>query len=196
MGLEETEIVVTSNCVKWYIDKGYTIPTHEVQLWATIKGERVKNGKKFRVARGTKLTVKLKDLPPSSNTILSFICNECLHPFSTTYKAYRAKHLSDRCTSCAKKVIKDKGSNKYWKKLLIKNNPDAKCDISGETDKRFLILHHLLSVSNGGHNGKDNYVILSSNYHQAFHNHWMPSSATPCTPEDYYNFKQKETGNV
>ena len=189
---DKVEVVLSSSTLKWYRDKGYTIPTHVVQLWATVKGERVKNGKKERVASGTKLLVAIDDLPPSSNTLLTRVCNECDGVFTTTYQNYKAKHLSDRCSPCAKKVIKNEGSNRYWKNLLIKNNPDAVCDISGETDKRFLVLHHLLSRSNGGKNGKDNYVILTANYHMAFHNSWMGSTSSPCTPEDYYEFKRNE----
>jgi len=116
MNKDEVEVVVSGSMIKWYTDKGYEIPTHTTQLWATVKGVKVKNGKKTRVAMGTKIIVKLEDLAPSSNTLLSLMCNECLKPFTTTYKAYKAKHLSDRCTDCAKKTVKDKGSNSYWKK--------------------------------------------------------------------------------
>lgn len=47
------------------------------------------------------------------------------------------KEQSDRCTDCAKKKIKGDGSHCYWVGVLITNNKDAICDISGEKDKGF-----------------------------------------------------------
>jgi hypothetical protein len=93
--------------------------------------------------------------------------------------------------SCqAKKGFKG-GCQDYWVDKLIINNPDAKCDISGETDKRFLELHHLLSRASGGKNEESNFVVLSANYHRAFHR-WVGGTNVPCTPEQYYEFKELE----
>ena len=44
--MNKVEIEVTNNTIKWYTSKGYIIPTHTVQLWATKDGKRVKNGNK------------------------------------------------------------------------------------------------------------------------------------------------------
>ena len=78
--------------------------------------------------------------------------------------------MSESCRSCAAKKGFKGGCHSYWVAKLITNNLNAKCDISGETDKRFLVLHHLLSRKKGGKNTKNNYVVLSANYHTAFHN--------------------------
>lgn len=85
------------------------------------------------------------------------------------------------------------GCHSYWVNALITNNPDAKCDISGETDKRFLVLHHLYSRDNKKEVNKDAYVVLSANYHMAFHV-WNGGTNVSCTPEKYYEFKRQELG--
>ncbi len=79
----------------------------------------------------------------------------------------------------------------FWKKKLLKDNLEAKCDISGETDKRFLVLHHLHNKADGGLNNETNYVILSNNYHLAFHS-WNGGYRTKCTKEYYELFKKEE----
>ena len=189
--MNKVEIEVTNNTIKWYTSKGYIIPTHTVQLWATKDGTRVKNGNKVRVKKGTKIWVKLNDLPPSSNKNITLTCSWCGENFTTTFRAYKEKEESDRCTTCAKKRLKGDGSHSYWVKTLITDNLSAKCDISGETDKRFLVLHHLNSKGLGGRNTSDNYVILSANYHMAFHVS-CGGTNVQCTKEDYMKFKQKE----
>jgi len=85
--------------------------------------------------------------------------------------------------------------NGFYRKILIKNNPNAKCDISGETDKRFLVLHHLHNRSDGGENTEDNYVILTNNYHLAFHS-WNKGYANNCTRETYEIFKKEELERI
>lgn len=184
------EVNISNSTIRWYKAKGYEIPTHTVQLWATIKGKRVKNGIKNRVANNTKIMVKIEDLPPSSNVNIPLICPTCSKEFQTTYGAYLQKH-SDNCSSCVKKKVKGDGSHGYWVNKLISENPKAACDISGETDKRFLVLHHLTSRGNGGRNIPDNYVVLSANYHLAFHV-WNGGMGIPCTKEKYMQFKKQE----
>lgn len=186
-------IEVSLNCseLSWYRDKGYHIPTTMVQLWATnAKGERTKNGIKHRVAKGTKIMVKRSDLPPMSNRRLVFKCQACGGDYTTTWGAYRDKKTKD-CKACVLARVKTTGCHSYWVDRLITNNPVARCDISGLTDKRFLVLHHLLSRSKGGKNVESNYVILSANYHMAFHV-WNGGTNVPCTPEQYIEFKKLE----
>jgi hypothetical protein len=187
---EMVEISLTNNVISWYKKKGYILPLEKVQLWATVKGKRIKNGMEERVIRGTKLLVKISDLPPSSNTILNLICETCKKNYTCSYKAF-SKKISNNCVSCqAKKGFKG-GCQDYWVDKLIVNNPDSKCDISGEKDKRFLELHHLLSRSAGGKNEESNFVVLSANYHRAFHK-WIGGTNIPCYPEQYYKFKNQE----
>ena len=188
---ETVEITVNNSQLRWYLERGYEIPTVLVQLWAkNANGERIKNGVERRVARGTRIVVKHSDLPPMSNKRLVFTCESCGNEYTTTWGAYRDKK-SRSCKSCVLANVKTTGCHSYWVYRLITNNPYAKCDISGETDKRFLVLHHLLSRRNGGKDEEENYVILSANYHLAFHN-WNGGMNVPSTPDQYREFKKSE----
>ena len=192
---EIVEVEVTNNTIKWYESKGYEIPKEEVQLYCYNKlGKKVKNGKDLRVRNWTKIKVNVKDLPPKSNHQVTLVCEECGKEYTTTFQFY-SKKKTDKCTECEKKTPRPNGkSHQYWIRRLITDNPEAKCDISGETDKRFLVLHHLTSKSDGGKNTRKNYVILSANYHMAFHNS-IGGTTAGCTPEQYLEFKENELCN-
>ena len=178
--------------MKWYEDRGYEIPVREVQLYTTnSKGERIKNGVKTRVARGTSILVDVTDLPPKSNVDIHYTCLKCGKPYKLRYGVYVGKKDPNVCGPCSKLSTKGTGSHGYWVDQLIVKNPKAACDISGETDKRFLVLHHLLSRSLGGKNLPENYVILSANYHMAFHV-WNGGTNIPCNPEQYLKFREVE----
>lgn len=188
------EVSVSNSTDKWYRSKGYEIPSRRVQLYCNINGKRYKNGTKRRVKRGTTIRVNVKDLLPHSNKIIYFICDTCGGDFTTTWQAHRDK-ISNNCKSCqAKKGFKG-GCQDYWVDTLIINNPNAKCDISREKDKRFLELHHLLCKKLGGKNEKKNYIVLSANYHRAFHK-WCGGTNVVCTPKQYYEFRKKELARI
>lgn len=187
---EKIRIRVNNQTLRWYREKGYKIPTHTVQLWANVDGKRVKNGKETRVASGTEIDVFVRDLPPSSNVNIDLVCSDCSRAYTTTFGAYKRKH-TDKCKACQKKETKNGGCHSYWVNKLITNNEHAKCDISGERDKRFLVLHHLNGRGERGENSEENYVILSANYHMAFHVS-VGGTNVKCTKEQYEEFKRKE----
>lgn len=183
------EVMVNGQTMKWYRFRGYDIPVRTVQLYLTKDGIRRKHGIARRVANGTKILVKRQDLKPGSNQVLDFVCETCGKSFTTDWQSHKKK-ISNNCKSCqAKKGFKG-GCQDYWSDKLINNNSDAKCDISGETDKRFLELYHLLSKKLGGKNEELNYVVLSANYHTAFHRWADTRKAT--TPEQYQMFKKQQ----
>lgn len=188
------EVAVNNQTLRWWQSKGYVIPTTPRLLYATRDGRRVRNGVKLTVARGTRIQVRIEDLPPKSNAEVTYTCVECRDEFVTQYRAHRDAAVR-RCKSCAARQGFKGGCHSYWVERLISNNPDARCDISGERDKRFLILHHLLSRSLGGKDAKENYVVLSANLHMAFHN-WMGGSSVPCRPEDYASFRCRELAGL
>lgn len=188
---DTVEITVNNSTIKWYREKGYDIPTKPVQSYCkNKKGERKRNGIRERVQKGTKIIVKVEDLAPKSNQEVTLVCERCGKEYTTQYRAYKSKK-TNLCTDCEKKRLKNGGCHSYWVDELITRNPEARCDISKETDKRFLVLHHLMSRSNGGQNEPDNYVTLSANYHMAFHNE-IGGTQYGCTPEQYYEFKERE----
>lgn len=181
------EIVLNSCEFQWYKNKGYDIPTEKVQLWTNGKdGTKKKNGISYRVKNGTSITVKVIDLPPSSNRKIEWVCTCCKQTFKTTYYAFLRKK-SSLCRTCYNTTQRNLDSQDYWAQQLIDKNESARCAISGERDKRFLVLHHLLSISNGGKNEEANYVVLSANWHMAFHR-WMGGFNKPCTSRDFDTF--------
>lgn len=187
--MDTIEITLNSCDIQWFKNKGYLIPTEKVQLWAkNAQGERIKNGMGERVRQGTKLVVRVDDLRPTSNRKVEWTCNNCNQTHKTTYYAFLRKK-STLCRKCYNTTQRNLDSQDYWVDQLIKKNEGAKCAISGETDKRFLVLHHLRSRSSGGENEESNYVVLTANWHLAFHR-WMGGHNIPCREEDFYEFKQ------
>jgi hypothetical protein len=184
------EIQITGNTANWYRSRGYEIPTKTVQLWAMRQGRRIKAGTRRRVENGTRIHVRIEDLAPNSNALVPFTCDGCGNIFHTQWRGQRLKSTNN-CVRCqAGKSFKG-GCHSYWVDRLIASAESPRCDISGESDKRFLELHHLLSRSIGGVDAEENYAILSANYHRAFHN-WMGGSNVPTRPEDYERFKALE----
>src|SRR5580704_11778297 len=100
--MDTIEVGVNGQTMKWYRSRGYVIPTHRVQLYATKDGKKIKNGLETRVRKGTKITVQTSDLMPSSNQIIKFKCEACGRIFTTSWKAHRSK-ISNNCVSCQAK---------------------------------------------------------------------------------------------
>jgi len=188
---EFIEVKISSNTAKHYKELGYEIPFHTTNHYKKGKfGQKIKNGVRVAVKRGTTIMVKSSDLMKSSNQYVKFICKNC----NKSYEIKWANHSRKKSQYCGMCKFTDNfkgGCHSYWFSKLIVEDPFAKCDISGESDRRFLVLHHLLSRKNGGKDHPDNYVILSANYHHAFHiaNGGMN---IPSTPEQYYKFKELE----
>ena len=191
MDYNTVEISLNTNQYKWYKQKGYDLPATKVQLWCrNKKGQRTKNGVEYRIAKNTRIVVRREDLPPMSNKQLLFKCSTCGKSYTTSWVAFNKKKSLD-CKACTLAKVKTTGCHTYWVNKLITNNDNARCDISEEKDKRFLVLHHLLSKKLGGKNEESNYIILSANYHQAFHI-WNGGTNISCTPEKYHKFKELE----
>ena len=112
MNYDEILVTVNGTTLKWFSEKGYTIPTTARQLWANTKGKRVKNGIKHGVAKGTKIRVKISDLPPASGEKITRLCTSCKKEFTTTYGEWVKKEQTDRCMPCAKVKVKGDGSHR------------------------------------------------------------------------------------
>lgn len=185
--MRQIEITMNNSEIQWFKNKGYEIPTEIVQLFCKNKqGKQIKNGVAEKIRVGTKLVVDIDDLPPSSNRKIDWKCSNCGEQQNTSYYAYLGKK-TDLCRRCFNTTQRKLDSHDYWVGQLIRDDLNAKCHISGETDKRFLVLHHLLSKSNGGKNEESNYVVLTANWHTAFHR-WMGGFNIPCCPDDFKRF--------
>ena len=187
------EIKINASDLAWLQEHGYRVPTRRTQTYYTNKksGLRMKNGVKIRHAVGARIKVRREHLPPASGRVMNFTCTSCGGSYTTRWGAYALKKSKD-CKVCSDSQLKTTGCHSYWVKRLITDNPDAKCDISDERDKRFLLLHHLVGRKDGGRNEESNYVTLSANYHHAFHV-WVGGTNVSCTPEQYVEFKRMNT---
>jgi hypothetical protein len=196
MEVKNVEVIVNSTTRWWYESRGYVVPKSERQLFCkSSSGGRIKNGVAWSVKRGTKIIVSTSDLLPKSRQKIKFTCGTCGKQKETIWSAYYTKHHPDICLSCASSKTRGPGAHCTWVKRLITNNSEAKCDISGETDKRFLVLHHLTSQSVYGKSANSNYVVLTANYHLAFHA-WNGGMNKPCYPYQYEEFKELELKRI
>jgi hypothetical protein len=172
----ETDVRVHWRNAGFYASKGYFIGPSE-----NYKG---------RFATGQTIRVKTADLHPGTLKRVDLYCDTCGLVYNLRFRDYMLKQ-SDTCLACIR-APENCVSHDYWLKRLIHENPEARCDVSGEKDKRFLVLHHLLSRRDGGLNEETNYVVLTANWHMAFHGSLLGGSRGGCDPEDYYEFKKEQ----
>ena len=173
-----------------------TIKTHPRNVAHYVsKGYFIAESKYYpgRFASGGLLVVKTRDLHPGCMQRVDLWCDICITQYSLRWRDY-IKKQSNTCKRCLNEPA-NCSSHEYWIRRLLLDNPDAICDISGELDKRFLVLHHLQSRKTGGQNEESNYVVLSANHHKAFHGSLGNGGRDGCTPEQYYEYKQKEQEN-
>lgn len=198
---ETTTVELNSPKICGYFEsKGYEIPTERYHRGMNRAGKNM--GYRTRYVLGSLIEVKVSDLTPGSHYRVTYTCDTCGVERSTLYNLYLKRQQSegsDRCPTCAKRVTGrnngvshrtgDYGKNSLRLKLLAA--PDVVCDISGEPDKRFLVVHHLIPRSRGGQNTVDNMVVLTANYHTAFHRS-LGGNGGECGPEQYYEFREQE----
>ena len=113
MGLisTEVEVILNSTTIKYYEDLGYEILRY-----------KDKNGR-MKVKKGTKITIKVKDLKTKSDTKIKVKCDECGNEYIMMYKDYNRYNHDGKiyCNKCANTVL-----------LSGKNNPNY----GGKTSKR------------------------------------------------------------
>jgi hypothetical protein len=117
MAIKEKEVLVTLNnkTIKYYEEKGYTIPRY------------LDNSSRYKVKRGTKITVSIEDLSEGSNIRVTKICDECGKQIpNKPYDAILISRINtdgkDRCFNCGKinggktkkENIRYEDSLKYW----------------------------------------------------------------------------------
>ncbi len=97
----EVEVIINSKTMKYYESKGYNINSLK----------RKDDHYRFTVPKGTKLLVKVEDLPESSNIYVDIECDYCGKIFPRIYNDYNNKSKKsiikkDCCEDC--KGIKNK----------------------------------------------------------------------------------------
>lgn len=188
MGLLDKEVYVGIKNKQYYIERGYNIPTIEKTYY-------YKNGKKdrtrFITPKGTKIKVKIEDVPLQSNIKINVQCDYCNKKYKIKYNDYYKQNHDGKiyCNKCANTILftgynspkwNDKLSQEeriknrktdndiIWKKMVLArdNYTCQKCN-----KKSNLIVHHLngynwcikerYSVENG--------ICLCENCHKNFH---------------------------
>lgn len=112
MGLLSTEVEVgLSNNVKYYEDLGYEIP------------REIKRGK-LHIPQGSKLKVKIEDLPKASNCLVDVQCDCCGKIYQSVYYNYN-KALKDGkiyCVLCYRKLFCSGENHPNWNFNLTPEN--------------------------------------------------------------------------
>jgi len=109
MGLISTEVWVglEPKTIKWYEEKGYEIPR-----WIDNRG-------RLKVKRGTKILVKIKDLPDSSNVKVDVQCDGCKKLLEgipwDNYNKYIKEDGKYYCQKCSNNLFGNK--NKILTKI-------------------------------------------------------------------------------
>ena len=183
MGLisEYVEVGLCSANIKYYENLGYEIP------------RRIDNEYRLTVPRGTKIKVKVSDLPYGSNVYVDVRCDCCQNIRSITYNNYNRNKHGDKsyCTHCFQKIFISGEKSPNWnpnktkeerfnqrcypeytefiKKVMERDNYTCQC--CGEKSSRNLSVHHL-----DGYNwckekrtDETNGITLCNNCHYNFH---------------------------
>lgn len=148
----------------------------------------------LQVPRGTKLDVKIKDLPKNSGQKVKVRCDLCQKEYNITYQTYN-KYVHDNntyyCRICAAKLFRSKENNGNWnsnltneerenKRNTLKNtewvkkclkNANYKSQIS-QKYSHDLQVHHLYDWANHKEQryNLENGIVLTKKEHKAFHN--------------------------
>ena len=186
MGLisKEVEVILNSKNIKHYEDLGYKMPRYENKY----------NKGKLSIKQGTKIIVKVEDLPKGSHTNVKVKCNCCGKEYELSYQKYLKGVHEDNttyCKNCANTVlftgknhpnynpnkteeerIKGRAYPRYTefiKKVLVRDNYTCQCcgqEIHGNSE-----VHHLDSYNWCIEKRTDetNGITLCDTCHKNFH---------------------------
>ena len=102
---EEIEVSLNNKTIKYYEDLGYEIPRYYN-----------KANNRMMVKRGTKILVKVEDLPIGSETKVKVKCDKCGKEYKLSYSSYiKVVHDGKNyCKKCASKVLNSCENNHRW----------------------------------------------------------------------------------
>lgn len=192
MGLisTEVEVLLDGGNIKYYESLGYIIPRTE-KIYKNKKGN-IKD-RRMTVTRGTKIKVKVSDLPLNSTVSVEVECDHCYTHKKTRYANYNdCVHGDDKyyCHSCAMKIFHSGSLHSNWNNNLSDKDRKDKRKYSEYTDfvksvfardnhtcqccgkqKTNLVAHHLDGYNWCLEKRTDvtNGITLCSNCHGNFH---------------------------
>ena len=199
MGLisEYVEVGLCSANIKYYENLGYEIP------------RRIDNEYRLTVPRGTKIKVKVSDLPYGSNVYVDVRCDCCQNIRSITYNNYnKNKHgYKSYCRHCFQKIFISGEKSPNWnpnkteeerfnqrcypeytefiKRVLARDNYTCQCCGQEHGD---LEVHHLNGYSwyKEGRVDDTNGITLCNNCHSNFHANYGNKHSTKEEFEEWF----------
>ena len=183
MGLitKEVEVSLSTNSIRYYRNLGYIIPQSEKPWGVTT-------------TRGTKLMVKVIDLPKSSLISVKIKCDKCNEILELPYRNYVQCNHNGKyyCHKCACDTFNSKENNYRWNKDMSDNERENKrclqeykdfvkrvmardnytCVVSGKTSKETELEVHHLDGYNWCINKRldvTNAITVTKDLHRAFH---------------------------
>ena len=111
---KEVEVQLAAPNIKYYEDLGYEIP----------RVPKEGNPKKMVVKRGTKILVKIEDLPPKNNVYLNAECDCCGKKYKITNNNYEKVNHDGLiyCKRCALKLFNSGINNANYKAELTEED--------------------------------------------------------------------------
>ncbi|WP_455793600.1 HNH endonuclease [Clostridium butyricum] len=125
MGLISKEVEVTLNSmnIKYYEDLGYEIP-------------RRRNNGRLSTPRGTKILVKVEDLPKCSNIRVKVKCDCCNKEYDIIYQEYSKQNHNKKiyCNKCSSKILISGEKHFNWNFDLTEEERNQKRKYSEYTE--------------------------------------------------------------
>ena len=99
---KEVEVDVSGGVKQYYLNKGYEIP----QCFN-------KKNNRYTVKRGTKIWVKVEDLPSGTNHRIAYSCDSCGKEFKTDWISYQKNNHNGKnfCKKCATRIYNSGENN-------------------------------------------------------------------------------------
>lgn len=141
---EEVEVNLNSKKIKYYENLGYKLPKYYN-----------KNSCTLRVKRGTKMIVKIKDVPLNSMVKVKVECDNCVNIKTISYQTYNNYNRDGKyyCNKCALLLFNSGENNPSWNKNLTKEDREIKRHFKGYKDFTRIVLL------------RDNYICKCCNKH-------------------------------
>ena len=198
---KEVEVDVSGSAKQYYLNKGYKIPQYFN-----------KKNNRYIVKQGTKIRVKVEDLPPTTKHRIVYLCDSCNKEFEVDWASYQKNNHDGKnlCNACVRKIYNSGENNWNWKpnktseerelgrcypeyttfvkSVLIRDNYTCQCCGKHSHD---IDVHHLY-----GYAGFPEYrtsqeysLVLCKDCHKAFHT-WHTSkyganNRGNCTKEQF-----------